>query len=134
MPEHLCAPRLQELAAQRDGLTAHRDALTLEIENHTPPQPPTREHLEAVAHGLNAALTSGPPGLVKQTLAALIDRVEIHPEREATPWFRIPAPTQTPRPKAGASKRTGVRMVTRNVELWGIEPQASSMRPRRSTN
>ncbi len=134
MPDAVCAPRVEELTAQRQELTDYRDEVTATL-RRTPAAPP-RQHLESIATTLQQTLNDGPPAAVKDLLAGLIATIDILPEREARPTFKLPtAPESTrPEPTARASYRTGVRLGLQDVELRGIEPLASSMRPRRSTN
>jgi hypothetical protein len=47
MPDAVCAPRVEELAAQRQELTDYRDEVTASL-SRTPALPP-RQHLESVA-------------------------------------------------------------------------------------
>lgn len=63
--------------------------------------------LQTLADRLTATLgNNGPRHLVKQALADAIHRIDIHPHREATPWFNVP--TQTPQPTAGECQINGV--------------------------
>ena len=123
-----CGPRLDALTRQRDELTGHRTALAEQLATTTT-ELPSRKQLAAYAAQIREDLTGGTTATRKHALAALVNRVEIHPAREATPWFNVP--TQTPRPKTGAQ---AVRMRSQIVELRGIEPLTSSMPWKRSTN
>ena len=134
MPDSVCAPRLAELAVRRDELNANRTQLAAQLGAATPPAP-NRNELQAIGSCIRAAVNEGSPDAVKQALATLIDRVEISPDRHAQPYFRVPTPDmERLGPAMARASRTPVRMEPHQVELWGIEPQASSMRPRRSTN
>src|SRR5680860_955676 len=123
-----------ELAVRRDELNANRTQLAAQLGAATPPAP-NRNELQAIGSCIRAAVNEGSPDAVKQALATLIDRVEISPDRHAQPYFRVPTPDmERLGPAMARASRTPVRMEPHQVELWGIEPQASSMRPRRSTN
>ncbi len=94
---------------------------------------PTPPRHEPVSDVIQAVLDQGPPAVVKQLLGALIDSVQISANREAVPVFRVPNPaTLTIEPEQASADRPTVRMGSHYVELRGIEPLASSMRPRRS--
>ncbi len=134
-PDAVCSPRVEELAAQRQELTDYRDEVAVSL-SRTPAVPP-RQHLEGVAATLQQTLNEGPPAVVKDLLGGLIAGIDILPEREARPTFKLPTAPDSTKPEPGltrASCRTGVRMGLQDVELRGIEPLTSSMRPRRSTN
>lgn len=89
MPEPICAPRLAELSDRRTELAAHRDQLGARL-RATTPVAPSRQGLGGFAASARIALGEGSPEQIKQTLAALVDRVEISADRRARPWFRIP--------------------------------------------
>ena len=129
MPEAICAPRLAELSDRRTELAAHRDQLQVQLRS-TVPTTPSRQELEGLAAKARNALTEGSPEQIKQTLAALVDRVEISTDRRARPWFRIPGPDMDrPGPSlARAACGTPVRMGPRQVEVTGFEPATSTMR------
>ncbi len=135
MPETVCAPRLDELAERRQELLDHRDDLAARVNGSTV-SVPERQALEAVGDLLRETIKNGTPAVIKDTLASLIATVNIGPGRQANPFFFVPQTNTSPTPETHTSQALGtpVRMDPRQVELWGIEPQASSMRPRRSTN
>ncbi|MHB8669907.1 MAG: recombinase family protein [Acidimicrobiales bacterium] len=100
MSDTLCAPRIAELSQRRDELDAHRAHLARRADN-AEPAVPTIQQLRAVAKQLQRAIDGANPGVTKQVLDELIDRVEISPDKHAQPYFRIPGNTK-PRPtKAG---------------------------------
>ena len=119
MPDTLCAPRVAELSQQRNELTAHRAQLASQAGRDQPGLPTARE-LQSLAGRLREAIGQAAPGVTKQVLDELIDRVEISPDKHAQPYFRIPNNTK-PRPSAGA-RTTPVRMGSQDVEVAGIEP------------
>jgi hypothetical protein len=83
----------------------------------TAPAKPSRQELEGLAAKARNALTEGSPQQIKQTLAALVDRVEISADRRARPWFRIPCTeTNRPGPSLARAGGTPVRMGPRQVE------------------
>ncbi len=122
MPEAICAPRLAELSDRRTELAAHRDQLEAHL-RATTPVAPSRQELEGLAASARTALSEGSPEQIKQTLAALVDRVEISTDRRARPWFRIPGPDMNrPGPSlARAACGTPVRIGPRQVEVAEIE-------------
>jgi site-specific DNA recombinase len=134
MPDHICAPRVEDLAAQRDDLTRRRHEIATALDRT--PTTPARDHLEDIAATLQRTITDGPPAVVKDLLAGLIASIDMLPDRHAQPIFKLPdlPNSSAPEPYKARAQWTGVRMGSRNVELRGIEPLASSMRPRRSTN
>ncbi|MDQ3660299.1 MAG: hypothetical protein M3454_04405 [Actinomycetota bacterium] len=61
--------------------------------------------------------------MVKDLLAEVIATIDILPEREARPTFKLPtAPDSTTPGPTRPSHKTGVRMWLQDVELPGIEP------------
>ena len=132
MPETICAPRVAELSDRRTELTAHRDQLQVQLRT-TAPATPSRQELEGLAAKARNALTEGSPEQIKQTLAALVDRVEISADRRARPWFKIPSTdTNRPGPSLARACGTPVRMGPRQVEVSGLEPPTSTLRTWRS--
>src|SRR5579863_5592452 len=128
MPETICAPRVAELSDRRTELTAHRDQLQVQLRT-TAPATPSRQELEGLAAKARNALTEGSPEQIKQTLAALVDRVEISADRRARPWFKIPSTdTNRPGPSLARACGTPVRMGPRQVEVSGLEPPTSTLR------
>ena len=94
-----------------------------------------RDQLRTVADIIRSVLANGSPSVVKHLRDALIHSVEITAEREAVPYFRVLTPESlTPEPDQARAQGTAIRMGLHQVELRGIEPLTSSMRPRRSTN
>jgi hypothetical protein len=115
MPEASCALRLAELSDRRTELAAHRDQLQVQLRS-TAPDTPSRQELEGLAAKARNALTEGSPEQIRQTLAALLDRVEISADRQARPWFRIPgAETNRPGPSLARACGIPVRMGPRHV-------------------
>jgi site-specific DNA recombinase len=121
MPEAICAPRLAELTDRRAELAAHRDRPELQLRS-TAPSPPSRQELERLAQEALDELTGGNPEQIKQALAALVDRVEITPDRHARPFFRVPSETNRPGPRVARANRTPVRIGLHQVEVRGVEP------------
>ncbi len=126
MPDAVCAPRVEELAARRQELTDYRDDVAASL-NRAPAVPP-RQHLENVAATLRQTLDEGAPAVVKDLLAGLIATIDILPEREARPTFKLPTAPDSTTPEPGparAAHKTGVRMGLQDVEVAGIEPASS---------
>ncbi len=128
MPDAVCAPRVEELAARRQELTDYRDDVAASL-NRAPAVPP-RQHLENVAATLRQTLDEGAPAVVKDLLAGLIATIDILPEREARPTFKLPTAPDSTTPEPGparASHKTGVRMGLQDVEVRGIEPRSKCL-------
>jgi len=120
MPDAVCAPRVEELAAQRQELTDYRNEVAAALQRA--PALPPHQHLEHVAATLEQALNSGPPTVVKDLLAGLIASIDILPEREAQPIFKLPDPSDstTPEPHKARAYRTGVRIGLQDVEVMPL--------------
>jgi hypothetical protein len=84
MPTKVCAPRVAELSARRDELTAHRNRLDAELRTTTP-QLPSSDQLIALCAEIERIMAHGSADVVKQLFEELIDRVEITPQRDAFP-------------------------------------------------
>jgi len=132
MSDQLCAPRIAELSAQRDELTATRHQLSGQV-HASQPQLPSAEHRRSITSSLQQALQHGEPHATKQLLVELIDRIEISPDKQAQPYFWIPQHQQPEPSPARAARGTRVRIKSQDVEVRGLEPLASSVRGRRST-
>jgi hypothetical protein len=78
MPDHVCAPRVEDFAAQGDDLTKRRHEITTA---------PARDHLEDIAATLQRTITDGRPAVVKDLLAGLIASIDMLPDRQAHPIF-----------------------------------------------
>ena len=122
MPDTLCAPRVAELAARRDELNAHRDQLAVQLATTTPTLP-SRDELHAIGTAIREAVAEGSRDTIKQLLRALIDRVDIGPDRQAHPFYRVPMPDgQLSKPSQDRANGTPVRNGSHHVEVAGIEP------------
>lgn len=128
MPDTLCAPRVAELSARRDELAVHRDQLTAQLRAATPPAP-SRSQLQAIGAAVRQAVSDGSPEPIKEILGALIDRVEISPDRHAQPYFRIPLPDdERPGPSLARANGTPVRMGSHHVVLGWHYTNTPSLR------
>ena len=135
MPDTACAPRVQQLSNRQQELINYQDQLLTQLNTTHDPTPP-RHQLQAIGTTIRKVIDHEPPAVIKDVLAALIDTIHIDPQREAHPVFKVPNTTENRLIVAEntTETRTAVRMESHYVELRGIEPLASSMRPRRSTN
>ncbi len=132
MSDNLCAPRIAELSARRDELTARARQLSQQAQAAAPALPDV-EHRSSIASHVQHALRHEDPHAVKQLLQELVDRIDISPDKRAQPYFWVPQPQKPEPPPARATTGTTVRMRSQDVEVRGLEPLASSVRGRRST-
>ena len=88
MPPVECAPRVAELAARRDELVVSRDQLKAALDTATP-RLPTEKELAALRAVVDKVIDSGTPDQKKQLVAELVKRIDITPDRRATPYFRV---------------------------------------------
>jgi site-specific DNA recombinase len=120
MSAELCAQRVEELTVRRAELTAHQAELTAQLRKATPAPPDTRL-LDSAATDLQDALSTGEPTVVKHFLRQFIDRIDISPDWQAHPTYRVPE-TPIPDPQADRGFGPPVRTNEPSVEVAGIEP------------
>ena len=127
MPAEKCAPRVDELSDRCERLTAHRDRLGTQLNKALQPKLPTREQLVALHAELARILREGSPDVKKKVVEEFVDHVDITPEREVTPYFRLPDLNRAGPILASVCSRTEVRMGPTNVGAEGLEPPTCSL-------
>ena len=123
MSDTVCAPRVEELSARRSALFEHQHRLLARLQASAPDLP-ERQELDAISAAVRSAIQDGTPAVVRQLLDALVDIVEITEGKEAFPYFKVPARTETPEPTSARASVTPVRMGSHQVEVEGVEPSS----------
>ena len=85
---------------------------------------PTEEQLTEVRGRVAEAIDTGADPERKALVQSLVHEICVTSRDHIEPFFRVPEP----------SGATAVRAVYGSVEVKGLEPSTSSMRPRRSSS
>jgi hypothetical protein len=100
------------------------------LHNARQPKLPTEAQLNALHAEVARIITEGSPDVQKQVVVEFVDHVDITPNREVTPYFRIPD-LDRPGPILSSSSvcsRTAVRIGSTNVEVTSLGPPACPLR------
>ncbi len=133
MSDTVCGRRVAELSTQRDELFVHREQLAQQL-RATPAEAPSRTELESMRKNFAEALKAESPEVLKQTLASLVQRIEISPDREVVPYFRVPTSGDTVTLSQRGGDKTPVRIALPHVETSGLEPPTPWLQTRCSTS
>jgi site-specific DNA recombinase len=132
MPAEICRPRIQMLSTKITELEKNRDELKNLVEAPEPLMP-TRREIAVQAKWIEDQLSSDTNPTQKALLKALIVRIEITPDRQVTPYLRVPhfgdielksavLEGKPDEKNGGDANKTVVRIASRQVEVPGIEP------------
>jgi site-specific DNA recombinase len=127
MPAEICRPRIEMISAKILELEKNRDELR-ELVDAPEPIIPTKHEIEVQAKWIETQLSSETDPTQKALLKALVVRIEITPDRQVTPYLRVPhfgdIELQSaflegdPDKKNGSdANKTVVRIASRQVEL-----------------
>ncbi len=129
LPEDECGPRVQRLCIRRDELRERQDELRdlLATTNITAPD---ERALAELRDRVREAMRHGTATTKKALLQALVAEIRVQGRHQVKPWFRVPnIPADTNTPSSG-----GVRTLSSEVELRGLEPLTPCMPCKRSSN
>jgi site-specific DNA recombinase len=125
MPEHVCGPRVQELANQVAELRDRRAELHGLLHNSAVRRGPQDDQLAAIRDTIYDIITHGTPQTRKALLQALVYEIKVAGRHHIQPYFRVPTTNNVSADPLTCED--AVRETTILVGDTGIEPVTSSV-------